>query len=1073
MELHRIYCSHIQQVEMAPTSLHPDGAYILIDPVQNTLGAWSGLTCRNLDRLLAETVAAKVMQTELRQQTSNDCHILQNKIALGAPPPFYLAALHMTANDFISNVVPFLLEKGITNDPNSLYSVDVSDDAALPEVKLIEEKRPDESINSPGKLSFSAFEGDKIVLLESGRFERYLWIGGRTAPKQAKQVREFIKKTRGEFVHIRDRMETILFKEKFLHVADCFGRKKEGTMSSKAHTLKPIESEVRRMVDENFGTLSMLGDHGGPVGDNTRTGMFMSFADDEDGQLSIFRVTVSGHSRSLDEYCTNAVVFSSSRAYAVLYVCKNNSRAFVYLWVGNDCPADVQAALALRCKEIFPPGVAPDQIHVQQGREPALLLRIIAAKKHIPLVVVARSSYANGIEKFERCLELSVTNVLLPNQSSIAIELPISGLPELCPQKARVYIAVSAAADKASPSDRGSRYTAKSVAVRIAVGCDCSEVVLQGARSVAEAACDVLRTQEEDSALEALHIAGRCRVGSIGSHSVVVNEYAQELADVTISYPHSLKATIQEISAGRDLKLTQLRPIRLFQVSQSRRAVGAMFVEEIGSGGVFLRGDLSQMDCYILDSGADVLYVWMGAKCLYPSLALVTRVVRQLVSAMHETVRMIASRNDDNSIPYEPVQLHFDTYFKIDASSELTVEYIRAFEECIAFTDLFRDWYVYMADSGPFDVPTLKKEILFDPHTLDDDEATDAERDLDGRLLSESTKNKLKYSETEEYRTNSILQQEKRNRRASTGENFTTIKLKSTPPPSDYGSRRSTPETSSIFSDFDEMSQRSPAISPLASARRLSTGSQSNPHVSENINVDHFLKVKLKSTLTSSFIYTPQSSPGPVSLSETSYPNDKSFGGKSDAQAEKRLPSPSMSAGNNVDFRNVKLKKTSLSPSAVSDGSDFKQEAFQDISPPKGELQRPVHGQTLATFNRRASTGSHILPKTFVPPVGKSGPAEDFRHVKLRSTQPSRYQLIESMDDTQQGEGADARVGNKYDNSRIDMIVSAEISEDCGDKSISPSNDKVFAVPNPGENVDMNPEAPHASSPPQGCCTVM
>ena len=504
MELYRVFCSHIQRVEIAPATLHPDGAYILIDQAKKKLGSWAGERCRNLDRLLAETLAAKIMQTELRKPTTDDSHIMLNKVAPRAPPPFFLSTIQLTSNQFIASAESMFQDKRIVNDPIQFYSVEIPvDDAMGPVASLIEEKRSDESVNNPGKLAFSSFSANKAFVLECGSAERYLWIGGRNTPKHVKEIKEFVKKTRGDFLYMRDKMESILFKEKFQNVADCFGRKSEVRVSpQKEVALLPIESEVRRMVDGNFGTLSMLGDPGGPVGDNTRSGMLMSFADDEEGILQIYRVIVHGNSRNLEECCTDRlapVVFSSSGGYAVLYICKNGSRAIVYLWIGNDCPADVQAALALRCKEIFPTGVSPDQIHVQQGREPPLLLRIILVKKEAPLCVVSSNSGLLIDGALEACLEISITDVLLPNQAPIAREVPLVNAKKMCGRNARIYVSLSRVCDR----NNSLKYTVKIVTGRVLLGSGCSTAVKDGARKLAGVLSEIVRVQCDISSSDA------------------------------------------------------------------------------------------------------------------------------------------------------------------------------------------------------------------------------------------------------------------------------------------------------------------------------------------------------------------------------------------------------------------------------------------------------------------------------------------------------------------------------------------------------------------------------------------
>jgi hypothetical protein len=55
------------------------------------------------------------------------------------------------------------------------------------------------------------------------------------------------------------------------------------------------------------------------------------------------------------------------------------------------------------------------------------------------------------------------------------------------------------------------------------------------------------------------------------------------------------------------------RPVRLFLISHTTRKTGAMYVREMGSGGVHTQSCLAPHESFLLDTGAAVLYVWHGA----------------------------------------------------------------------------------------------------------------------------------------------------------------------------------------------------------------------------------------------------------------------------------------------------------------------------------------------------------------------------------------------------------------------------------------------------------------------------
>jgi hypothetical protein len=55
------------------------------------------------------------------------------------------------------------------------------------------------------------------------------------------------------------------------------------------------------------------------------------------------------------------------------------------------------------------------------------------------------------------------------------------------------------------------------------------------------------------------------------------------------------------------------RPVRLFLISHTTRKTGAMYVREMGAGGVYTQSCLAPHESMLLDTGAAVLYVWHGA----------------------------------------------------------------------------------------------------------------------------------------------------------------------------------------------------------------------------------------------------------------------------------------------------------------------------------------------------------------------------------------------------------------------------------------------------------------------------
>ena len=360
---------------------------------------------------------------------------------------------------------------------------------------------------------------------------------------------------------------------------------------------------------------------------------------------------------------------------------------------------------------------------------------------------------------------------------------------------------------------------------------------------------------------------------------------------------------------------------------------------------------------------------------------------RKLVLAMQEAIVALSNRTDGSAVPYEPAQLHLDTYFKINTAKKMQVEYVIGNEEPLEFVHYFADWFV----CSDVKEKVQKRCAIFDPDMIDDNDSKDAERDLEGRLLSESANRKVKYSETAEYRRNSLIQQEKRNRRASSSESFTSVELRSTSPPADLVSRSECDTPDSAAAD---------TISPLTtlgmtqSSRRSSTGSLFRSARKDNGGVDHFLQVKLKSTAASVSVYDTnhvQSTatdahtvpPTPVlsSCSSVNLPSD--LGLTSPAE----LPNPLIREPNSP------VKNMSLTPNLLQ--KTFSSGKHRCTPPPSDSVIRlegatPASATTstinnttnpgMTSFNRRGSTGS--------PHSGRkdNAGADHFQQVKLKST---------------------------------------------------------------------------------------
>lgn len=344
IEVHRVYCTVTQRVQAAAASLHPEAAYIVMDNKRKDLGVWVGQRCRQVDRRIAENIGATIKHDTYKKATAANHIVVSEEPAV--PAAFFLGCFSVTASQFKSAK----RSKSIVNDTIMLHDVEIKDSDKSVMLKLNCQKTPREGGSS--KLEFTGFDANKAFLLQCGPHECYLWVGGRVAFKDQKIIKAYMKNSHLNYEYVHEKMEPLLFKNKFLHVKEAFDRPSSRSQHNypmnKTTSLPPIDSEVKRMVDENFGTLRMVSGTRGQLGDCLRQGLLMDFIHDESGVLTLYRVNVSGTVRSLVECFPSAnglprpVVFSQSGAYAALYVCKNGARGLVYLWVGDLCPPDVQ-----------------------------------------------------------------------------------------------------------------------------------------------------------------------------------------------------------------------------------------------------------------------------------------------------------------------------------------------------------------------------------------------------------------------------------------------------------------------------------------------------------------------------------------------------------------------------------------------------------------------------------------------------------------------------------------------------------------------------------------------------------
>jgi hypothetical protein len=484
-----------------------------------------------------------------------------------------------------------------------------ADAAGVLHLQLVQESGPGAKGIVP-KLAGIQFANDKMFVLECGSDEVWLWYGGSTVRQAqkdaAKLANALAARVKGDAnakaVLVRARMESILFQEHFKDLSETFS----GIQVAAAivDVRRGLDGEIQRMISPLMGTLAMLSSN---LGDVSRNGLKMDFAVDESGLLQIWRIRCND--RALQSVqIADAGFFVDTDAFAILYTCKGGARSVMYLWVGRESPASTRAALALQARDIILSQRlqgSVDQLGLEQGREPPLLLAVLEQKAN-PLVVlrgVDSSTISQTPDKKVRVLEFGSNDLRLPGDAPAAYEKPVEQIEALGFHPQKVYVVLQLLR---SPSP--------SCQVWIRVGRAVDVPVIAAARRVAQRIPALLAMTDATPQLAI-------------QPTVMEVAHGSEPVDLLRAVGLSARA-IKSETYGH---LT--RPRRVFEVSDTRRVVGAMFVEEIGMGSVYLQSDLKVHACYILDTGRASIYLWTGPDATYKCFALAVRICRKYMTA--------------------------------------------------------------------------------------------------------------------------------------------------------------------------------------------------------------------------------------------------------------------------------------------------------------------------------------------------------------------------------------------------------------------------------------------------------
>jgi hypothetical protein len=174
-------------------------------------------------------------------------------------------------------------------------------------------------------------------------------------------------------------------------------------------------------------------------------------------------------------------------------------------------------------------------------------------------------------------------------------------------------------------------------------------------------------------------------------------------------------------------------------VSVERRNLGALFVEEIGVGGMFKQSDLQDTECYLLDGGTTVVFIWHGLDSTYHGRALCTRVCRRYLTELRR----------DHDLCATP---QFRAIFPLPVDGgEIEIEYLESRQEPSVFISYFPKWTL-RSESSETDLESAANRsplcVSFDPTVITADETLDERYDRTGRVIDPlAVKAKTRYSD--------------------------------------------------------------------------------------------------------------------------------------------------------------------------------------------------------------------------------------------------------------------------------------------------------------------------------------
>lgn len=355
----------------------------------------------------------------------------------------------------------------------------------------------------------------------------------------------------------------------------------------------------------------------------------------------------------------------------------------IYTWAGEDAPLDIKAVASMRAQHLLDEDVAKglsarEVICARQGAEPAPLLALLAlceentaafpshthahgvANGYSPSstapnvvktggIVILRGTANSKVtsEPGARMLELCESPAFPGEGAVVAMEVDIPTVAGTSLLPNRSYILVENMSDRTRTFDKTYYWhgTDEPPAVAALGNLLCTEArrlflpTRHRKRPLHVAARaeypyhrgTVQHVHENkkvpDEFWKAVTYAAHEHMESMQDDERPPLERARTQQHLFMGEQHERSLSERLDSSGRfGIENIPRRPVRFFSVSTARRALGRIFMQEVGLGCTFLQSDLEKDRCYVIDSGIEDIFIWHGSEAPIPERSLAHRV---------------------------------------------------------------------------------------------------------------------------------------------------------------------------------------------------------------------------------------------------------------------------------------------------------------------------------------------------------------------------------------------------------------------------------------------------------------